>query len=1289
VVGETARVDSEKLDPEVEQNGVNRGVNGPAHAHEASGDDVRWLRSIVENGMEIVKIVDLDGTLLYANAAFERILGYDPAEAVGTMNVLGYVHPDDLELVGKETERALAEGGTATSKAEYRFRHADGSWRWLESVGTYLSDDPAVGGVVVTVRDVTERREAEEALKKSEERFRAQSRELALLHGVRSAVAHELGVSGVLFRAVEAIVETYGYTGTGAYLLRGEELVLESQAGSHDALERIPLTKGVCGRAVRTGQPELVEDVSVDPDFIGADRGVTSEICVPLFDQGETVGCLNVESTGGAGLTRDDLRAMVAVGEHVGVAVSRALLHARVRASERRYRHLTQNSSDLVTLMEATGIVRYQSPALERMLGYSPAEFLGKNAFDYVHPDDLDRIRSIYAEGLKDPDARPVAEFRFRHRDGSWRWLEAVGTNLTDEPGVNSYVVNSRDITGRKETEERLREAEKQYRTLVERIPAITYMQEIGRHSESVYVSPQVTDIVGYTPEECTANPNLWIEMLHPDDRESVLAEDERTNRTGEPFVMEYRQFAKDGRLVWIRDEATLVRDEEGLPLYWLGVQVDITERKQAEKALADAEQRYRTLVEQIPAVTYIDPVDDPETSLYTSPQIERMLGYTPEEWGAGKQWPKRLHPEDRERILAADERFEAGEGEPFSEEYRLLARDGSVVWVREEAVLLRDDRGDPLYWQGIIFDVSEQKEAEQQLREAEKRYRALVENIPVVAYTQEVGNLKTAVYVSPRIEDLTGYRHEEFGEDYDLWYGVIHPDDRWAVAAEDERTERTGEPFSMEYRMVHREGHVLWVRDQAVLVRDDAGKPLYWQGVMSDITERKSLEDQLEYRAFHDHLTDLPNRRLFLDRLHRALERTRGRTDRQVAVLFLDLDEFKNINDSLGHEAGDLILNAVAERMESCLRPEDSLARFGGDEFVVLLEAIRDPQVAVQVAKRIANELGKPYVLEDKELFVSSSIGISVGNAQTETPEGLLREADTAMYGAKAEGGTFKVFDQAMNERNRGHIELGGDLRRALETPHEQLPVLYQPMASIPTGEIVGLEALLRWNHPEHGRLAPAAFVPMAEETGLIIPLGHWVLEEACRRAREWQESFPGAFPLTMAVHLSARQLRYTDLVREVEDALGRSALDPGTFMLEITESVLVEMGGSSIGTLQRLKELGVRLAIDDFGVGYSSLSYLRYLPVDLLKLDRVLVKDLDKDRKNLAIVRAALDIGHALGIEVVAEGVQTREEFEELRTLGCDVGQGTYWWGPLPPDEAGALLASNLPPTPDAWAR
>jgi diguanylate cyclase (GGDEF)-like protein len=405
----------------------------------------------------------------------------------------------------------------------------------------------------------------------------------------------------------------------------------------------------------------------------------------------------------------------------------------------------------------------------------------------------------------------------------------------------------------------------------------------------------------------------------------------------------------------------------------------------------------------------------------------------------------------------------------------------------------------------------------------------------------------------------------------------------------------------------------------------------------------------------------------------------------RKVAVLFMDLDEFKIINDSLGHEAGDALLTLVAQRLKRCLRPEDSLARFGGDEFVVLIEDIEDPEVSVRVAERITEELKRPFFLEGRELFAPSSIGIGLGDARTKTPESLLMDADTAMYRAKEEGGAFRVFDPAMYARTKGRLELEADLRRTLEAPHERLPVFYQPMVSIPNGTIAGMEALLRWAHPEQGLLVPPGFIPMAEETGLIVPMGRWVLNEACRRAREWQERYPKCARLTMAVNISARQLRYPELIGEVEDALRKAALDPGSLTLEITESVLVEDEGSSAGTLQRLKELGVRLAIDDFGVGYSSLSYLRYLPVDQLKLDRVLVGNLDTDDKNLAIVRAAVYLGHALGIEVVAEGVETHEEFEELSKLGCDVGQGDYWWGPHLPRETEELLASNHPPLPD----
>src|SRR5215213_9590508 len=581
--------------------------------------------------------------------------------------------------------------------------------------------------------------------------------------------------------------------------------------------------------------------------------------------------------------------------------------------------------------------------------------------------------------------------------------------------------------------------------------------------------------------------------------------------------------------------------------------------------------------------------------------------------------------------------------------------------------------------------DVTRRKQAEERLRETEERYRMLVERIPAITYIQQIRDISESVYVSPQVTDIVGYTPEECTSIPDLWIKILHPDDREAVLAEDLRTNETGEPFVMEYRQFAKDGHLIWIRDEATIVRNEEGEPLYWQGVFYDLTERKALEARLEHRAFHDYLTDLPNRQLFLDRLRKALDRTRRRWGRKVAVLFTDLDEFKVINDSLGHEAGDLLLTLVAQRLERCVRPEDSLARFGGDEFVVLIEDVDGPEVAVRVAERIIEELEAPFLLEGRELVASSSIGIGLGDARTKTPEDLLRDADTAMYRAKEGGGIFRVFDPDMYERARDCLELEGDLRRSLEVPHEQLPLFYQPLASIPDGKIVGLEALLRWGHPEHGLLTPSGFIPVAERTGLIVPIGRWVLGEACRRAREWQERYPRAVPLSVAVNLSARQLRYPELVGEVEEALSQADLDPASLTLEITESVLVEDGESSAQTLRRLKDLGVRVAIDDFGVGYSSLSYLRYLPVDQLKLDRVLVENLDTDHKNRAIVRAAIDLGHALGIEVVAEGVETHEEFAELRKLGCDIGQGAYWWGPRLPGEAEELLASNLAPLPD----
>jgi diguanylate cyclase (GGDEF)-like protein/PAS domain S-box-containing protein len=814
-------------------------------------------------------------------------------------------------------------------------------------------------------------------------------------------------------------------------------------------------------------------------------------------------------------------------------------LHFLAEEGLSRLAAIVESSGDAIISKTLEGIITSWNDGAQWIYGYSAEEAVGQPISMLVPPERPDEVPQIL-ERIR--QGEKVEHFEtVRLTKGGLR-LD-VSLNVSPIKDSEGNVVGgstiARDVTERKEAEERLRRAEQRYRALVERIPAITYIQQIGRNSQTVYVSPQVTDVMGYTPEECTASSDLWIKILHPDDRERVLAEDVRTNETGEPFVMEYRRLAKDGHLVWIRDEATLVKDNRGEPLYWLGVQIDITERKRAEEALANAEQRYRTLVEQIPAVTYIDPVDDPDTSLYTSPQIEQMLGYTPQEWQNEKLWPKRLHPDDRERVLAADKRFEAGGREPFSEEYRLLAKDGSVVWVREEAVL----------------------------------------------------------------------------------------------------------------------------------VRDEAGEPLYWQGVFYDLTERKALEKRLEHQAFHDPLTDLPNRRLFMDRLGQALRRTMRRHKR-VAVLFMDLDGFKVVNDSLGHEVGDLLLTVVAQRLRRCLRPEDTLARFGGDEFVVLIEALDDPAQAVQVAERITEELRRPFIMEARDLYVIASIGISLGDARTHDADDLLREADTAMYRVKDEGGDFKVFNPAMYERAFTRLEVENDLRRAIE--QEEFVIHYQSMIDLQTGELWGVEALVRWDHPERGLLEPSEFVPVAEESGLVIPMGEQILREACFRAKEWQEEDPRIPPLVMSVNLSASQLSRLDLAETVERVLEETGLEGSRLTLDVTETVYVKVLAANTAILDRLRALGVRFSIDDFGTGYSSLSYLKRLPADAIKIDKSFVKGVGDGIKDAAVVRMIIELAHTLGLEVIAEGVETEEQAALLKEMGCDFAQGFYFAKPLPPEAA-----------------
>ena len=526
----------------------------------------------------------------------------------------------------------------------------------------------------------------------------------------------------------------------------------------------------------------------------------------------------------------------------------------------------------------------------------------------------------------------------------------------------------------------------------------------------------------------------------------------------------------------------------------------------------------------------------------------------------------------------------------------------------------------------------------------------------------------------------MLGCDDGEIGTSLDEWLSRVHPEDAPRLKAQLEaHAQGAVTHLELEHRILHKDGGYRWVLCRGVAVRDAAGQAYRMAGSLSDVTERRLAEDQLLHDAFHDSLTNLPNRALFTDLLSRSLGRAQRRAEYRFAVLFIDLDRFKVVNDSLGHGVGDELLRAITRRVERCVRPGDTVARLGGDEFAILVDDIGGPSDATRVADRIQRELTQAFNLSGREVFTSASIGIALSASGYEEAEDLLRDADIAMYRAKALGkARYEVFDTAMHARARALLELETDLRRAIE--RNEFRVYYQPMVALDTGRIAGFEGLVRWQHPQRGLIGPAAFVPIAEETGLIIPIGRWVLREACRQMRQWQERFPAMHDLTISVNLSGKQFAQARLVEDVDQALKESGLAPGRLRLEITESTVMENAPSAMAMIDQLRGLNVKIDIDDFGTGYSSLSYLQRFEVDNLKIDRSFVSAMASDGgENAEIVRTIVTLAHNLGMDAVAEGVETPEQLRMLREIGCGSVQGYLFAEPVTQDEAGRLLQNE----------
>ncbi len=564
-------------------------------------------------------------------------------------------------------------------------------------------------------------------------------------------------------------------------------------------------------------------------------------------------------------------------------------------------------------------------------------------------------------------------------------------------------------------------------------------------------------------------------------------------------------------------------------------------------------------------------------------------------------------------------------------------------------------------------------KRAQQALRESEQRYELVARGTQSGLWDWDLqGN---EVFYSPRWKAMLGYDEREVGTGVEEWLGRVHPEDLPAVQA-DIDAHRLGltSHFEREHRLLHKDQTYRWMLGRGVAVQDRAGAVRRMAGSLTDVTEGKVA----------DALTGLPNRILLLDRITRAIYRARREPETLFAVMFLDLDRFKMINDSLGHLVGDRLLIEFARRLEHSLRATDTvarplfehtIARLGGDEFTILLEDIKDVNNAVKVAERIRRELASPITLDGHEVFTTASIGIMVGGAEYDNAEDVLRDADTAMYSAKSRGkARYEVFDAEMRIRAVERLQLETQLRWALA--RDEFCLHYQPLVQLDTGRLIGFEALIRWQHPERGLLPPSEFIGVAEENGLIVPIGWWVLEQACRQMKEWQRTIPGADSLTICVNLSSKQFFQAGLYEQVERQLRDSGLDGHFLKLEITESAIMTDPDSTCSTLNRLRTLGVRVGIDDFGTGYSSLSYLRHFPIDTLKIDRSFVEKMHSDPKDAEIVQTIVTLAHNLIMDVVAEGVETIDQRDHLQTLGCEYGQGYYFSKPVNAEAVEALL-------------
>ena len=1234
-----------KDDKPVAVEGIARDVTDRKQTEAALREAHSALRAVFAAMNDVILILDADGRCLKIEDTNAPPQFRPPIDLVG--RTIDYVLPrDQADRIVSAIRRSLETRESVELDYNTTIRGKD---YWLVGIISPMLEDT----VVFVSGDISQRKFAEEALRKSEADLNTAQK-----------IAH-VGSWERVYGNPDGSLETDSFVWSDEfYRIFGFEP------------RQFPPSLDALYEAIHPDDREMVKNALTQALSDQLPFEIRHRVLLPngekrfIFARGETT------FDALSGLPLRTFGTVQDISDYVIAA------EARYR-SEQRFRELVENANDIIYTHDLDGNFTSLNKAGEKITGYSRYEAFHKNIADVVAPEYVEIARNMIAR--KTAGEKPtVYEIEIISKDGRRITLEVSTTLLYVEDAPVGVQGIARDVTERKAAEAALKQSEANL-AIAQRIGRVGSWdlefydaQDLTKNRLSW--SDEMFRIFGHEPGEFEVSRASFYERVHPDDREYLQERVAEAVATRSRLEVEGRIIHKNGSVRLVQSQAEgFYDDATGLPARMLGTTRDVTEQRRAEAALRESEQQFRDLFEN--ANDLVCTMDETGRFITLNRAGETITGYSRSK-ALQLTLPEIATPDSRQRAIEFCEHAVRNE-RTRDVEIDVLTSDGRAVSIEISARRL-EKSGEVVGFQCIGRDVTERKITEASLRNSISLLNSTFEstadgivvldlNDQLVVYNErfvEMWQIPSEMLESRDVQEIRRYVMRQI-EDPERLLAKF--------------TRLSANPHATSVELIKgKDGRYFERYSQPQFMQ---GKPVGRVFAYRDITERIVAEEKLRYEALHDSLTQLPNRLEFTNLLKAAIERARDNNHYRFAVLFLDLDRFKVINDSLGHVVGDKLIMAVAERFVGCLRPGDVVARFGGDEFTILLSRVLDEAGVRQVADRLLSVLSLPFEIDGYEVFTSASIGIVLSDEFAGSVDDFLRDADVAMYRAKEAGkARYKIFDTAIHADKMTSHQLEIDLRRAIE--RDELEVFYQPIVELETGAVREFEALVRWHHPSRGLLTPLSFIDVAEETGLIVPIGCWILERACRQIAEWRREVE--LPLSVSVNLSAKQLAHPALSAQVSSILAETELEPGTLKLEVTESEVMEDAEHALTVLSAVTRSGVLLASDDFGTGYSSLSYLHRFPFSRLKIDKSFIATLTENTKSLEIVKTVLALAQNLGVDVVAEGVETPEQFDLLRRLGCSRGQGYYFFRPLEARRAReAITEGTRPRNPAGGAR